>query len=251
MQRYFVQPYIVHPGDTLNKIAHHFRVPYNLLISTNPQILYHKYITVGQIMSIPSVPIPIIAPTQLETIELSAENIMDSIDMQDWDKVNSELFIIKNNFNELEPILQANSISPSLIYRLDSAITILEEEIASKKVYESKVQANLITLYISYILDYYKTEIPTGIGKLDFLGREIILNVEKNDWDSAGDNLDFINVIWKDLITILPSEYNQYTIEISRIIDSLGQFIKNKDSAQTINKANDMINRVDSLEENF
>lgn len=243
--------YIVHPGDTLNKIAKQFRVPYSLLISTNPQILHHNYITVGQIMSIPGVPISVIAPTQLEAIELNAENIMDAIDMQDWNIANSELSIIKNNFSELKPILQSNLISPSLIYRLDIAITNLDEEIASKREYESRAQANLITLYASYILDYFKTEIPTNFNKLKFSGREIILNAEKNDWDSIDDNIDYVNVIWKDLQTKFPSGNNQLIIEFNQIIDSLGQYIKSKDSAQTINKANDMLEKIDTLEENF
>lgn len=240
--------YTVRLGDTLNKIARQFRVPTNLLISANPKILQHNIITVGQMMSIPMLKM---APIGLEEIETAAENIIDAIDMQNWDEANSQLSIIKNNFNKLEPILQENSVSPSLIYNLSGAIVNLGEEIASKKEYESKVQANLITLLISYILDYYKAEIPTDIDKLDFLGREIILNVEKGDWDSVNDNLDYINVIWKDLEPRLSSEKKQDITEFSQIIGSLGQFIKNKDADQTIEKANDMLDKINTLERNF
>jgi len=243
--------YIVHPGDTLNKIAQHFMIPYSLLISSNPQILYRNYITVGQIMSVPSVPISIIAPTQLKEIELNAENILNAIVMQDWDIANSELSIMKDNFNELKPILQENLISPSLIYRLEISIINLADEMALKREYESRVQANLITLYTSYMLDYYKVEIPTDIDKLEFLGREIIINAEKNNWDSIDDNFDFLNVIWKDLQTMFPSESNQLIVEFTQIVDSLGQFIKSKNSVQTISKANEMLDKVDALEECF
>lgn len=246
MQRYVVQPY-----DTLFSIAHRFGVAPTSILSANPQILHHNYIVVGQIMSIPGVPISIIAPKQLEEIESNAENIIDDINMQDWNKANSKLSAIKNTFNELKPILQANSISPSLIYNINSAIIKLDEEVALKKIYESSVQANLITLYISYILDYYNVEIPTDIDKLDYLGRAIILNTEKNDWNSVNDNLDYVNVIWKSLKTRFPSKYNQDIIEFSQIIDSLGQLIKSKDAAQIIKKANDMLNKVYTFEEYF
>lgn len=260
-----MQQYIVQPHDRFYRIAHgfgvahiqllsvnpQFRVPFILLIPSNPQILHHNYITVGQLMSIPSIPITIIAPTQLKAIESNAEDVIDAINVQDWNKVNSKLSIIKSDFNELEPILQSNSISPSLIYRINNAIINLDEEIASRREYESKVQANLITLYVSYILDYYKAETPTNIDKLDFLGRELILNAEKSDWDSANNNLDFVNVIWKDLEPKLPSKNLQDAIEFSQIIDSLGESIKNKDSAQTIINSNDMLDKVSEMEGYF
>ena len=246
-----MQRYIVHPYDTLFSIAHRFGVAPMQLLSANPQIIQHNYITVGQIMSIPVVSIPNIAPKQLEEIELNVEDIIDDINMQDWNKAYSKLSIIKNIFNELKPILETNTIPLNLIYNTNRAIINLEQEIVSKKVYESSVQINYITLYISYIHDYYKVEIPTGIDKLDYLGRVIILNAEKNDWNSTNDNLDFANVVLNDLKTKFGNEYNKDMIEFSQIIDSLGQFIKNKDSAQTIKKANELLDKVATFEENF
>lgn len=244
MQRYIVKPY-----DTLFSISYRFGVTYAQLLAANPQILHRNYITVGQIMSIPGAPISATAPEQLELIESIAEGIMDDIDKQDWGSAGGKVSLIKSNFAELEPMIQ--SIPPNLIYNLNSAIINLEEEVASQNAYESKVQANIITLYISYILDYFKTERPACTIRLKYSVRKLILNVENNNWTSAEDDLDFINVVWKNFKTLLPSGYDMDIDEFSQIVDSLGQFIKNRDSAQTIRTAYDMLDKIAALEEIF
>ncbi len=240
-----MQRYIVKPWDTLFSISHRFGVPYTQFLAANPQILRHNYITVGQIMTIPGVPISVAAPEQLESIESIAEDVMDDIDKQDWNNASDKVALIKSNFAELEPMIQA--IPVNLSYNLNNAILNLEEEVALQNTYESRVQANRITLYISYILDYYKTEIPANISRLKYSGREIILNVENNNWSSAADNMDFINVVWKNFKTKLPGGHDRDINEFSQIVDSLGQFIKNKDSVQTIITVNDMFDKIETL----
>lgn len=244
MHRYIVKPY-----DTLRSISYRFGVTYAQLLAANPQILRRNYITVGQIMSIPTAPLFTAAPEQLGLIESIAEGVMDDIDKQDWENAGDKVALIKSNFAELEPMIQ--SIPPNLTYNLNSAIINLEEEVAIKNAYESKVQANIITLYISYILDYYKTTIPACTIRLKHSAREIILNVENNNWSSAEDDLDFINVVWKNFKTLLPSGYDMDIFEFSQTVDLLGQFIKNRDSEQTIQTANDMLDKIAALEEIF
>ncbi len=240
--------YIVANGDTLNKISKRFGVPLDLIISSNPWIMNNKYIVVGQQISIPDFEEP---PTQLREIGVAAENIMDAVDMQDWDMANLELETMRNYFSELETILIENSVSPSLIYKLESTIADLGEAITLENIYGSKTIANEITLLVSYILDYYIAEIPTDIDKLDFLGRELILNVEEEDWNSAIDNIDFVNVIWRDLEPRLSNVNEQYIIEFIQIIESLEQAINNMDSAQTIAYANEMMDTIYQLEQDL
>jgi len=245
----FMQRYIVKPYDTLRSISYRFGVTYAQLLSANPQILQRNYITVGQIMSIPVVPILTIAPEQLKLIESIAEGVMDDIDKQEWDNAGDKVSLIKSNFAALEPMIQ--SIPPNLIYNLNNAIINLEKEVVSQNEYESRVQANIITLYISYILDYFSIEIPACIVRLKYVVRKIVLNAENNNWSSADDDMDFVNVVWKNFQRMLPIGHDMNIIEFNQIVDSLGQFIENRDSAETIKMANDMLGKIAALEEIF
>jgi len=229
MQRYINKPYY-----SLINTSHKLGISYAQLLSVHPQI---KNI----VLEAP--------PSQLKVIEKSAESIMHAADIQDWNRINNLYSVLKNDFEEVKPILIENLISPSLTYRLDILVTDLGEAIDSKKLYETKKLANQITLQVSYILDYYETKLPTNIDRLSFLGREIILNVEKNDWEIALDNVDYINVIWKSLEPKLIGVNEQNTKKLSQAITSLEQSIKSKNSAQTIEQANQILNQVHILEE--
>jgi len=241
---------IVKSYDTLLSIANRFGVKHTQFFAANSQILHNNYIIFGQ-MPMPGIATFTIAPEQLQAIKTNAENIIDDINNQDWNNANNKLSVIKSNFDELQSLIITDSVSPSLLYNINSTIMKLDEEIASMKSYESRVLSNLITLYTSYLLDYYKAEIPTDIDKLNYAGRAIILNLEKFDWNTANDNFDFVNVIWKDLKPRVPSEYNQDIMDLNQIIDSLGQLIEKQDSAQTIIKVNDMLDKIDILEEHL
>jgi len=231
MQKYTNKPY-----DSLINTSHKLGISYAQLLAVYPQIIN---IVLEE------------APSQLKGIEKSAESIMDAVNIKDWDRINNLYSILKNDFEELKPILNENSISPNLTYKLDILVTDLSEDINSKNIYETKKIANQITLQVSYILDYYQTELPANIDRLNFLGREIILNVEENDWDIALDNLDYLNVIWKNLEPKLIISNEQNTKKLSQTIISLEQSIKNKNSAQTIKQANEMLDQLIMLEANY
>lgn len=261
---YPYETYIVRYGDTLNKIAKKYKIPLNLLISTNPQIIKNKYITIGQIISIPnqitipnhaiSIPrqvITIIAPDQLEIIEKNVSEIIGDINNQDWNEANRKLTIIKSNLDELRPILEKDSIPLNLIYNINNAIANLDNAVTSESSYDAKVNANTISLYISYILDYYKTKLSTNIIRLKYIARSIIYNAEVENWNIVNDNFDFLNVVWNDLNPELSSAYSESINEFIQTIDSLGQSIANQDSVTTINNAIDILNQINLFEQSY
>lgn len=262
---YPYETYIVRAGDTLNKIAKQYRIPLNLLVLTNPQIIKNKYITIGQIISIPrqavnipsraiSIPrqvVSIIAPKQLETIDIIVEEIIDDINNQNWNEANRRLSIIKGIFDELKPILEESLIPQNLIFNINETMVILENAIASKSAYESEVNANIISLYTSFILDFYETKLSTNIIRLKYLARTIILNAEVGNWDLVNNNFDFLNVVWNDLNPDLSSEYNQAILKFTQTIDSLGQAIENQDLVSVTNISIDMLNQINLFEESL
>lgn len=239
--------YTVRPGDTLNKIAQHFRVPLNLLISSNPQILYQNHITVGQIINIPSVA----PPKQLEVVESNSEDIMDDINNNDWVKAQNKVNQIKLSMNELKPILATDSIPTNLIDGITAAILGLEKEVADKKIYESKVQANQITKYVPDISDYYKVELPTDLGRLDYLCREISLNADVKDWVSAVHNFEKSKGIWNNLKSKLSLMYKNDADKYQSSMDKLIKDINQKDVALVKKEANILLDMIDVLETDF
>ena len=199
----------------------------------------------------PKVSTKVSQPKQLETIESDSEDIIDDIDKKDWGKAQAKINEMKKNMTELKPILETASVSSTLINEIQTAITDLEKQVLTKKTYESKVQANKITKYVPDIADSFKTPLPTDLGRLDYLGREIILNVEVNDWTSAKTNLQKIRDIWSKLKTHVNSTYKDDINKYDESINKLGTYIDKHDAALTKKEANTFLDKTDVLENDF
>ena len=189
-------------------------------------------------------------PAQLDSVESNSEDIIDDIAKDDWTAAQSKASAIKASFDELKPILISAYISTDIIDGLDSAINALETAVTEKKSYDSRVQANQISKYVPDIADSYNT-IPTDISRLDYFGREIILNVEKSDWTSASSNCETAGGLWSGLKSELKSTYNNDIDSFQSNMDSLKSAIDKKDSVETSKQANALLEKVDVLETDF
>ena len=190
-------------------------------------------------------------PRQLETIESYSADIIDDLAKSDWASVESKVDEIKSALTELKPILQSANVSASLIDGMDTAFSELEAQVASKQVYQAKIQANAITKYIPDISDAYDTVLPTDLGRLDYCEREITLNAEKNDWTAASGNLEKCKAVWQELKQQINSRYKSDSEKFDQSIASLEDNINNKDQAAAIKEANHLMELVDALEKDF
>ena len=243
--------YIVLPGDNLYKIAQLFGVPIELLIEANPQISGPYNLTVGQEIIIPKMQMPMTVPKQVDTLESNAEDMIDDINNNDWKKAIIKMDEINNDFYALKPMLQAHMISNDMISNIENEITGLQDAVKSKNAYNAKVHANLITGYITDILDFYKVEIPTDVPRLEYLGRAIIFDIENNDWDSANVNFQKAVRIWDVLQKKLNDHYSNLITYGNQVISVLQQSISSKDAVKTTSILKDLLDKVDALKADY
>lgn len=243
-----MRQYTVKPNDTLFMIAKQFGVPLVQLIKANPEISNTKSLYIGQIINIPEL-LPI--PKQLDAIESNAEDIIDDIYAADWEKAVSKVNLIKTNMDELTPLLQEAVVPAELISGMKLAIKNLEQNVIQKNAYSAIAQANRITMYIPDILDYFKVTIPTDVSRLDYLGRQIILNVEGNDWNEANNNYIAAKKIWENLKLQLDTKYSKDITDFDQVLKTLAESINNKSYQNTIDNANILLDKVDVLETDF
>ncbi len=243
-----MQKYTIQPNDTLYLIAKKFEIPLAQLIKANPEIANSNSIYIGQTITIPDL-LPI--PKQLDTIESNAEDIMDDIYAKDWQKAKEKVDIINTNMSELIPYLQQAMVPNHLITDIQQAIKSLEKNVALKNSLRALFEANQITSFIPDILDYFKVVIPTDVSRLDYLGRQIILNVEGNDWTAANDNYTTAKKVWERLKPELNTKYSNDISSMDQLLSALQDTISRKEYQATINNANKMLDLVDVLETNF
>lgn len=243
-----MQQYIIQPNDSLFMIAKDFKIPLAQLVRANPEVADPNLIYVGQIIEIPDL-LP--APAQIEKIKANAEAVMDDVYAGDWQKAQTKVNLIKADMNELIPLLQDALVPKELIYGITLAIKNLEQNVMQKKIYPSISQANRITQFIPDLLDYFKVIIPTDVNRLNYLGRQMIVNVENADWVEANNNYLRAEKVWARLKPQLGTRYRQDIDEFEAILTKLGESINVQSYQDTIENANKMLDKLEQSEKEF
>lgn len=243
-----MKEYIIQPNDTLFFIAKQFGVPLVQLINANPELANPNMIYIGQIIKIPDL---LKIPSQLDILESNAENIIDDIYAGDWEEAKSKVNLIIKTMNELMPFLQEAYVPNQIISGMNSAISNLEENVMRKKTYPAISQANQITRFVADMLDYFEIRIPTDVKKLDYLARQIIINIESNDWNEAKNNYMIAKRYWERLRPELNTKYSTDIAEFDMMLTDLGDAINRRSYESTIENTIRMLNGVKLLEKDF
>ena len=233
-----MQQYIVKPNDTLFLIAKEFNVPLAQLIEANPQIENPNLIDVGQIIIFPTLPA---VPDQIDTMLSAVVNIIEDIIMMDWQTANSRVNELRTLMNSLTPMLQEAKVPNNVIFGLNAAIRNAEQNIAQRRAFPAMSQANQITQLIADALDFFNVILPPDILRLSYFARQIIFNVEQNDWAEARQNYRRALAVWQRIRPELESDYGREVSNFNQVQDDINESIDRRDYRNAINGANRML----------
>lgn len=243
-----MQEYIVKPNDTLFLIARQFNVPLAQLINANPQVRNPNMIQVGQTIIIPDVPA---APEELTVIESNAISIIDDIYQEDWQSAQQRVNEIRTAMNNVTPALQEAEVPNSVIFGLNTAIRTLEQNLIRRSVYPAISQANRITQLLADALDFFNVVIPTDVMRLAYFARQIIVNVEQNDWAEAHENYRRALATWDRLFPELEPDHNMDVNNFDQVLLDMNEAISRRDYQAALNTAGRMLMMVDEIETDF
>lgn len=190
-------------------------------------------------------------PSELDALESGAEDIIDQINSGDWAQAQSTVNAMKQYLADLEPSFRAAGVPEALVNEIRTRLTMLEAQVRAKNAHAAKVQANAITRVIPDIYDHYRVTVPTDLGRLDYLGREILLNVEKGDWAAARNTAAEVLRIWTRLKPTLNAAAQKSAADFESTVNALIADVGRQDSAATTRDANALLDKVDVLEQAY
>lgn len=243
-----MQPYIVKPNDTLFLIAKEFNVPLAQLIEANPHITNPNLIYEGQTIMIPDMPA---VPAQIGDILSLVNQTIEDVVMADWDSANRRVNEIRTRMNDLAPMLQDAQVPNHVIFGINAAIRNTEQNIAQKRAFPAMSQANQITQLMSDALDFFNVVVPPDVLRLGYFARQIILNVEQNDWAEAHQNYRRALTVWQRIRPELTSGYAQDVASFDRVLEDINESINRRDYRMAINGALRMLELTNVISANF
>jgi hypothetical protein len=170
-------------------------------------------------------------PSQITNIENNAVGLMDYVKKGDWNKAKEKLNKIKTEYNTLNPLLQVTDTSRTLVNNMNNSIGNLEKQIISKKSYDTMLEANKMTKLTADAKDMYKETFPTGVDKIGYYDRQIVLNAEKANWKEADINYRSLESLWVSIRYGLNKEYDTDRVKLTASIADLKKSISDKNTA--------------------
>jgi LysM repeat protein len=243
-----MQQYVVKPNDTLFLIAKEFDVPLAQLIKANPQIENPNLIYEGQTIIIPDMPS---IPEQIAVVETEAMNVIEDIIMGDWDSAYDRINVIRTAMNNLTPILREAEVPNNVITGMTTAIRTLEQNILQRRTFSALSQANRITQLIADALDFFNVIIPTDLRRLAFFARQMIINVEQNDWNEALQNYRRAMTVWERIRPELEEAYGTDVMNFNQVMNDILASIDRRDYQTAINNAVRMLELINVLADRF
>lgn len=230
-----MQQYVVKPNDTLYLIAHEFNVPLAQLIKANPQIFNPNMIFEGQTITIPDLPA---IPDQVGVLQSNAVNIINDIFHLNWETADTRINTLRTAMNNVTTALQQAQVPSNTIFNLNDAIRMLRQNAAQRNAYPAISQANRITQLIADVLDYFNVLFPPDVLRLAYFARQVIVNVDQNDWAEADQNYRRALEVWQRLRPQLIDNYALDVSDVDRALNDLRDSIGRRDYLAAINNAN-------------
>ena len=190
-------------------------------------------------------------PGQLDELASAAEDIMVYAVNGDWAKAQQMVATIKMDLSSLESIFQSAGVSSSLVDAIKKPLASLEQQVSAKNELDIKEQANQITKVIPDIYDYFKVTMPTDLGRLDYLGREVALNAQKGNWTVAGNSMSEIENVWARLKPNLNNTALRSAANFEAGVNALAIDVGNQDANAVATNSVALLYKVDVLEKAY
>lgn len=188
-------------------------------------------------------------PDNLATIEEQAEDIMDSVPNAQWSHVEADIVRIEEAWTAYQPQASSDGATQALQDMLSQALVRLKSTAILQDSLGTLQAANDLSAAVIDLFDLYQPVIPTDIGRLDVLERQIILDITNGDFNTATSRLARINTVWEQVKPSILAHHGQSVSE--EFANSLARqdvALKAKDSAALTDEAQNGLEIVDTLE---
>ena len=140
-------------------------------------------------------------PADLAMIESATEAAFDKALAGDVPAVQEQARQLSEAWTRYQPQASRDGVPASALQQLDAAVQGFVTAAANRSVsaIDAARAANAISAPLDEIYAVYKPPIPTQLLKLDYLGREVVLDAKQGDFRRASGDVDRLDSTWQSL----------------------------------------------------
>lgn len=188
-------------------------------------------------------------PEELMVIEEQAEDIFDFAPRGNWQRINEDITKVQTAWTEWKQAAGTGNTIAALQDAFTRAFDHLQAAVADQDQADTLQAANDLSAAVIDLFDLYQPPIPTDIGRLDVLGRQIILDVAAGDWAKAEQTLASTNEVWsRAKASVLEHQGAEVAGQYDTSLQVQADLLKAKDDMKLTTEANNGLELVDALE---
>ena len=194
-------------------------------------------------------PTPGSVPSDLQSIEAAAEDIIDFAPSSNWDKVSADVTDIESAWKSYKPQAEEDGAPQDIQKAMESALTQLQAASASKDATAIMQASNDVSAAVVELFALYHPKVPADIGRLDVLERQVILDVAARDYSAAQTDLSETKSTWERVKpSALEHEGQEVASQFEASLAAQESALAAQDDAALTSEARDGLEIVDALE---
>ena len=191
-------------------------------------------------------------PDSLQTIEAAAEDIIDNVPSQNWDKVNTDVNAMVDAWEEFEAQAGNAEVSQELKDAMTAALEQLQIASQAQDAAATLQASNDVSAAVVELFARYATQIPADISRLDVLERQVILDVSAQDYATALTTFNTIKSTWEKVKpSVMEHNGEEVIAEFEASLATQASALEAQDAAALTNEAKLALELVDALENLF
>lgn len=163
-------------------------------------------------------------PPPLQDIEGAAEAIIDVVPTKDWLQVLNETGAIERNWRRYRPAAVDDGVPDGVLTAFEAALAHLKAAATVHHDQETMQASNDLSAATVELFGLYNPVVPVDIGRLDVVGRQVVLDVSSHDLAAASNSVGQMRTIWEG---IRKSVIDNDGLDVARQMDATVASLEN------------------------
>jgi hypothetical protein len=187
-------------------------------------------------------------PRTVLSIEGDAEDAIDMVFADNWDRVSADAGSIASNWAEFVDSSEAGGVTDGQREAMDKAIADLGGAAYSEDGIGARQAANDVSKVIVDVFDLFEHMVPTDVGRLDWMERQVIIDADRDDWTAVQSDLTQTRYTFSRIKSdVSASGGEKEAADFEASLDKQARLASAEDTA-IVDEANLALELVDALE---
>jgi hypothetical protein len=188
-------------------------------------------------------------PDPLNVLEESAEDIIDIAPGARWDAIDADVGDVDTAWTDYGPEATADGAPPAIATAITKAVAALHEASGQQQPAEVMQAANDLSAGVVELYGLYDTGRPVSIGRLDVIGRQIVLDADAKDAGGVSDEIAKAKGEWSAIEADIEGHDGQeVATHTNQLLDAMTAAAASGDLATARAKATELLEVVDDME---